>query len=540
MQKLLGFSILSGLILSAGFPSLGFPLLLFIGFVPLFLLDDEIIGKYKKNQKKRLFAYTFLTFFMWNAITIWWLHNAKHPDGSYAWDGFFIATIANAFFMSSLFVLYSWVKKITGDYIGTFFFIALWISFEKVHLEWELTFPWFNLGNGFAGFYKWIQWYEFTGALGGTLWILILNAIFYHGIKEYKRVPQKKFIYRTVIVASAFILIPTAISFYIYETYEEKGEKINVTIIQPKLDPYTEKYKKPGIELVADLLDLAQKNITQETDFVVCPETAFPGNGSIFLNEINTDLNIIEIKKWLENYPKLNFISGVQLYQSYKLGEEISNTARNNGEEYLDFYNSGIQLNNKNAVQIYQKSKFVPGVEAFPYAQVLTPLLGNIMLDFGGTVSSLGKQKERTPFVNANNNAIVAAIICYEAIYGEYITDFIKNGSNVLFMMSNDSWWDDSDGYKELFLFSRLRAIETRKSIVRSANSGVSAIINQRGDVVKQLKYGKKGAINGKVQLNNEKTDYVQYGDFISRIALFIAGIIFAFTLSQKILSKKG
>ena len=539
MLKLLGLALLSGLLLSAGFPTYGFPFFLFLGFVPLFFIDDLSIEIFKTKRKTKLLGFIYLAFFLWIVISVWWLNRAKHPDGSYAWEALLFVSFCYTLFMTLVFILYSWVKKNTGDYIGSFFFIALWISSEKFNLEWEFSFPWLNLGNAFAEYYKWIQWYEHTGTLGGTLWILTINFVIYHGIKEYQKRKQEKFIYRSLIISFFLISIPISISYYIYQSYQEKGEKINVTIIQPAIDSYTEKYQKSTTEILNDLLDLTHKNTTKETDFVVFPETAFTGIGYIFINDLTNDLSIIQIKKFLDNYPKTSVISGISLNKKYNLTDEIPDSALEMNNEFYGFHNSAIQINQVDSIQYYHKSKLVPGVEIFPYIKYLKPLFGDIMLNFGGTVVSLGTQKDRTPFVNSNNAAIVAPSICYEAIYGEFTGKFFKNNANVLFMMSNDSWWENSDGHRQLFHFSRLRAIETRKSIVRSANAGISAIINQRGDVVKSLGYEKKGAIQGEVRLNNEKTNYVLYGDYISRFSFFIAGILLAFALSQNFLSKK-
>jgi apolipoprotein N-acyltransferase len=85
-----------------------------------------------------------------------------------------------------------------------------------------------------------------------------------------------------------------------------------------------------------------------------------------------------------------------------------------------------------------------------------------------------------------------------------------------------------------------LRAIENRRAIVRSANSGISAFVNQRGDIMKSLPYGEQGALNGTILMNSELTFYTKYGDVIARIALLVMGIILAYTLAQKLLYKQN
>ena len=162
------------------------------------------------------------------------------------------------------------------------------------------------------------------------------------------------------------------------------------------------------------------------------------------------------------------------------------------------------------------------------------------MLNFGGTTKTLGIQPHRSVFKNKANTAAVAPVICYESIYGEYTTEYVREGANVLFTMTNDSWWGSTDGHRQLLLYGNLRAIENRRAIVRSANSGISAFVNQRGDIMKSLPYGEQGALNGTILMNSELTFYTKYGDVIARIALLVMGIILAYTLAQKLLYKQN
>jgi apolipoprotein N-acyltransferase len=116
-------------------------------------------------------------------------------------------------------------------------------------------------------------------------------------------------------------------------------------------------------------------------------------------------------------------------------------------------------------VQVYHKGKLVPGVEIFPYMSVLKPILGDAMLNLGGTVASLGTDKERVAFSNPYNKGKMAPIICYESIYGEFVTDYVKKGANFLGIMTNDSWWGVTEGHKQLLSYARLRAIETEEKL---------------------------------------------------------------------------
>ena len=168
-----------------------------------------------------------------------------------------------------------------------------------------------------------------------------------------------------------------------------------------------------------------------------------------------------------------------------------------------------------------------------PYKNILEPILGNALLNMGGTVISRGTQPNRGVF-ELDNGVKIAPIICYESVYGEYVTEYIRNGAQLLAIITNDGWWSESQGYKQHLSYARIRSIETRRNIVRSANTGSSAIINKSGEIITKLDYNTKGVINAKVGISNLVTSYVKYGDFIFRFSLFFFSIIVFYYFGKK------
>lgn len=547
MLKYLLYAIASGLILALGWPSHGFPILLFFGFVPLLFAENKIAQMTDVKRKGwKIFGLSYLTFFIWNAIGIWWLHYAQelNSEGQWqnSWTAYLFPVIANALLMSIVFQLYHWVKSKAGNFYGIPFLPAIWMCFEKFHLNWEMTWPWFNLGNGFANYPKWIQWYEYTGTFGGTLWVLAGNLIIFYFLYGYLNLKEKKYLHKLIVYGLLWIGVPIGVSYGIYHSYEEKGEEITAMILQPELNPYTEKYNKSSFQIVSELIQLTNENIKPEVQFVVAPETAFPGSGpGLNIDKLESDYLLNQFKDNLRRYPETSFVSGVELMRFYPYEKLASATASRygNSDMWVDVTNSAIQINPKDSIQYYHKSKLVVGVEHFPYMSVLKPIIGDLMLNFGGTVRTHLTQKERSVFRNSFNNTVIAPIICYESIYGEFTTGYVKNRANVLFIMTNDSWWGNSDGHKELLLFGNLRAIETRRDIVRSANSGVSAFISQKGEIKSSLEYEQKGALIGKAKLNDELTFYTKHGDYLAKIALLLSGILLGYTIAWEILNRK-
>ena len=120
------------------------------------------------------------------------------------------------------------------------------------------------------------------------------------------------------------------------------------------------------------------------------------------------------------------------------------------------------------------------------------------------------------------NGKNIRPLICYESIYGE----MNYSNSALIAVITNDGWWKNTAGYKQHFEYARLRAIEQRKTIVRSANTGISGVINAKGEVLEKTKWDKKVCISSEVSLSSKITFYNQFGNYIGRISVFIAAML--------------
>ena len=541
-MKYIFLSLISALLLSISWPTYGIPFFIFFAFVPLLLMEQEI-SKFSKINKKGwvVFGLTYLAFFIWNVVTTGWLYHAKNPDGNNSLLAVAIPVIVNSLLMSLVFQLYYWYKKVRGTYFGLVFFVAIWLSFERFHLNWEFTWPWLNLGNAFSEYPQLIQWYDTIGATGGSFWILLINVFAFYTLRIWQAGRIRKDLVKNISILTAIIVLPLLISIYKYNSYQEKpvGE-VTTLLLQPKLDPYTEKYSKDSLQILGELLSLAEENSKTKVDFFIAPETAFPGNGSLSENGFNKSTSIAIAKEFLGKHPQSIFLTGASTHKFLFDEAETEDYSTEIQEGvWVNSYNSAMQIIPNQEVEVYHKAKLVPGVEIFPYIRYLKPILGDAMLDFGGANSSLGIDKERKVFSNRFNKAKMAPIICYESIYGEYVTDYVKNGANLLAIMTNDSWWDNTEGHKQLLSYARLRAIETRREIVRAANSGISAHINARGDILQDTFYDDKTALLVKANLLEEKSIYTKIGDLISRIAIFVLGFLIIYHFGERIASKK-
>ena len=185
--------------------------------------------------------------------------------------------------------------------------------------------------------------------------------------------------------------------------------------------------------------------------------------------------------------------------------------------------------------QVYIKSKLVIGVETMPYPEYLG-FLRKLTIRLGGTFRSNGVQEFRENLYSLDDSTGVAPVICYESIFGEFVSDYIKEDAGFIFVITNDGWWGDTPGYRQHLSYSRLRAIENRRSVARSANTGISCLINQKGQVLQHTNYWEPDALRGELNVNDKLTFYTRHGDFIPRTAYFFSLLLLLYTLTRIIM----
>src|SRR5690606_36685779 len=163
--------------------------------------------------------------------------NAQLP----AWISLLIAMIPFVLaplLMATAFRLYYAVRRTQNIWVSFVGLISFWIGYEYLHQSWDLAFPWMTLGNGFANFHQLVQWYSYTGVYGGTLWIWTVNILvflFYWQKKHQIQAYSQKLI---GLLIAALTIIPVAVSFVQYSTYEESSDPSQLVVVQPIIDPY--------------------------------------------------------------------------------------------------------------------------------------------------------------------------------------------------------------------------------------------------------------------------------------------------------------
>ncbi len=541
-------AVFGGILMALGWYS-PFSPLLFVGLVPLIELIEFYFNKHEiqkiewknkanptlKKKKKyftRLCFFIWIYFVIWNAGGYWWLWNAL----SVGVIGIFLL---NAFLQLLPIFVYIFTRRFSVGFINYLSFVSCWMFFEYIHLNWVLSYPWMNIGNAFGEVPNWVQWYEYTGAFGGTLWVLLANILAYH-----------VFIKSELKVGAflAWVLVPIAISYGIYASYDEDTnlKTVEIAVIQPNLDCYTEKFSHnpktgepsenpiPFPTQIKRYIDLAKTVITDSTKYIILPETAFHENSTEYNYTSQPDLEPI-FDFCREN--NLILISGADTYKFYEQNDTIPKTARKSsgGGSYYDAYNSAVQFVpfTQDSVSFYHKSKLVIGAETNPIKRILPNQSASLL--FVDIMGTLGTQDYRSVFISPTTNAKVAPVICWEAVYGEFCTEYAQNGANVIVIPTNEGWWGNTPAPRQLWALSALRAIETRRSVARAANTGISGFIDYTGKDILKSEYGEQKALKHSVKLNEEITFYTLHGDYLGRLAGFLAVLFFISAIVRRL-----
>lgn len=492
----------------------------FVAWIPLLLVEAHISAKRYRSGKVLLHAY--ISFFIYNVGATWWVIYASSEGAS-------LAFILNSLIMALVFYLFHLTKKHVGSKEGYIALIIYWIAFEYFHFNWESSWPWLTLGNVFSIHPSWVQWYSYSGTLGGSLWVLVINLLLF---RAYSNVLIKgeswKIQTPLFYLAGFFLIVPLSISLISYYNYTEQGREIEVVAVQPNIDPYNEKFETGVFSQVDKMLQLAAKKVTKNTELIVGPETAISQSVDEDRFGKSGMYKFLESARSQFNNPVIYI--GASTHKFFDVKHSSASQKVDLGGGYYESYNTSLMLED-DRFEFIHKSKLVPGVEKIPFTKYL-PFLEDLSIDLGGTRGTLGVEKE--PRVFRSKNFSFAPVVCYESIFGEFVSIQCRKGAQLICIVTNDGWWRDTPGYKQHMSFARLRAIENRRDVVRSANTGTSCFIDQRGDSRNETDWWVPDVIKSKVRLNNNVTFYTTYGNVMGRSFSFVGLLLILYTFVKR------
>jgi apolipoprotein N-acyltransferase len=553
MKRQIWLALLTAFLLWLAWPPIPFtsPILLF-AFLPLMIALQEIEESKLNKKGYKIFYTAGLAFLIWNTASIYWVFNSLNAV---------MPTVAacllslipfglGAVLMTFSFWLYRKVARNTKPLIADISLVGFWMSYEYLHQSWDLKFPWMTLGNGFANTPQLIQWYEYTGVYGGTFWVLVANILLFRIWMLYKAKSEKQKAESSmlngksgiinpknlIIALAVWIIVPISLSILVYSTYEEEINPSNIVVVQPNIDPYGKNHTYTEEEQLNTLINLSQQKGQVNTEFFIWPETAIIG----YKNEedFRDTKSFKTVGNFLDSFKNATVITGAETYLTYQNRKTLSATYNKENNLWYDSFNTAIAIENSPKLQFYHKSKLVPGVEKMPFPELLS-FLNPLFEKFGGTTGGYGEQKEPSNLYASSGIGVVSAI-CYESIWGDWVAKSVNKGAQFIAVITNDGWWGNTTGKDQHLDYARLRAIENRRWVARSANTGISAFINQRGDIIQKTEWWKAAVIKQDINLNTEITFYTAHQDWIVFPFLFIGGFGFLFVILMKFKNNKN
>ena len=529
-------SLLSALMLSLPFLAEGLWFVALVALVPLFAAEEIA----SRRGLRRFWIIYYSAFLIWNLLTTWWVYLATPP-------GAIAAFTLNALQMSIIFSLFRRMKRLSGGFLPYLFFIIAWLAWEHCYFNWQVSWPWLVLGNAFATSLPLIQWYEYTGTLGGSLWVLLVNTLLFRLLLLKARGERSTI---SAISLALLILLPITLSLSIWYRMEKspndgKGEsRAQFAIIQPNIDPYIDKFG--GMDQSSQttkLLELSARAVEESRGgepgrgekslVVLSPETFLSPDGSrnsfLFENDPLANPSFRRIYDFAQRTGTDYIVGGVTY--SYNSSSSRPYT-----------HNTAAMVYRNGSVEYYHKSKLVIMAESTPFTGILKPL-ERFAIDLGGSVGSFTTQKERSIF-RTESGVKLGTAICYESVYGDFYREYILKGANVMSIITNDGWWGDTPGHRQHLHYASLRAIETRRAIARCANTGISAFIETSGKIVAASDWWKPQYLTGSLPLEERLTFFVTNGDVIGRVALFLFWLLLAMGIVRRLtigkLSQQG
>jgi apolipoprotein N-acyltransferase len=495
-------SLTAAILLGISYPPFDFALLQIPAFILLFRVAVISSGI------RQMILYTYPALALWNLIVTYWLMMATVSGG-------IAAILANALLMIIPLIL---IRKLFLSQLNPIMVslvaAAVWVSYEFLHHNWDLAWPWLTLGNGWSNLTGATQFISVTGVLGISFWIVFTSALLYKYLEE----PVKPILYSALLVFFAFPIFSVLATI---TAQQSRGEPIEVAIIQPNFDSYLRFGGLSSLsEVTEKLLTISAETITENTQLIIWPENAFDSSmpyQNQYFERIRDSLRVWDTE----------LITGSGFLEYFDDEESRPAVVRESldGRPYKIF-NAAFHIRPENEHDVYKKGKLVPAVERFPFVEFFQKIDLFGWVDWGSQMGyGLGR--------DANNFRInshrTPALICYDSVFPGWVNRFVDDGADFLTIITNDGWWGDSGGHIQHFAYARLRAIEQRRWIARSANNGISGIISPDGKVQMETEYWTEDAFTFTIYSNDRKTFYARHGEWFGQLMLIIssAGFIF-------------
>jgi len=572
--------ILSGLLLVLSFPPFPFAFLIYFAFIPLLLVIDEtpprtfedkfwgffkailvlswrflslqFIWRFREkpwiyrwhiiSHNAEVFRYTYTAFVIWNVGCCYWLLFTGMESGNMSepfvyFAAGLVALLLNPFLMSLPVYFYTKVRDASRGWLGGLGFVSFWVAYEWLHYHWDLAWPWLTLGHSMSFYPLAVQYAEFTGVLGISAHILLVNMLLYYAIRAMRHARWAGWLLG--ILASMVVAAPFALNFYLLnperEVFQPSGQ-LNVRLIQPNISSIRKQQTQPIEEQVELFVKLSRQQGLDSVDLLVLPEKAL--YKPVFVNCLHlrgATLPLVE----LVQLDTVSLLTGAVELRYLPPEGEVPLTARPYAPHpmtrlpcypqqagYIARYNSAFLLNPTGTLSSSaQKSRLVPMAEQLPFVGALQRMLAPNARP--GWLADDFTPADSLRLLYVKDSIPLAPLICYESLFAAHSRKLVQAGGRLLVVLTDDGFWKVSASQIQHAHFARLRAIESRRTLLRAANTGISCYIDVWGNMPLATGLDEMGVLDVRVPLYEAETFYVKEGDYVGTYsALLAAGML--------------
>ena len=524
--------VLSGLILGLAYPPNPIGLFGSIGLVPL------LIALERAKTWGQLVRWSYLSLLLFSALSSWWIGSWQAKTDPFLMISCVLLIIVHPFFFIVPLVAYRWIRERAGVFFALAFLPFFWCGGEYLHALTDASYPWLTLGNTQTYNLYYIQFIEYTGVWGLSFLLLVHNAALAAMIIALQRgAASQRRVFQVAMTLLALTVIPPFIhGFYVLGQQEGVAPQrtIDVTVVQPNVDPWEKWNQSDTTDHIALNYELSSKAAgARATEMFLWSENAIPYP----ITQPGYESRRAQMDAVVETLGR-PVMSGFPDYVVYETGDQPPVTARPgivtdpvtgraDTTFRWDYFNSvGLWAPGLGFTGAYHKMQLVPFGERIPFADDVPFLAGLLSWDVG--ISSWAKGKTIKTFAVPIGDTITrsASVICFESIYPNIVRQFIDSGANFMTIITNDGWYLGTPGPLQHARIAIMRAIETRRAIARSANTGISCFISPYGKIYNETPEGVAGTTTGAVELRDDRTLYVRFGDWFPITALVISTLM--------------
>jgi apolipoprotein N-acyltransferase len=497
-------ALLSGLMLTASFPPGKFSFLIWVALVPL-LISIE------KTRPSRAFRLGFIAGTVHYATLMYWIVNVLEHYGGMSvlvsLGPFFLLCFFLALYPALFSALATYLKK---SRLALILSASLWVSLEYIRGVFLTGLPWCLLGYSQYEHLALIQIADVAGVYGVSFLIVLTNGLLFSLLFRNRAERHGFFKWEAVFI----VLVAAVTVFYGYlrlsrdSSAEDSSQLLRAALIQPNIDQSIKWNPEYQAHTMTIYKRLTRSSYRFRPEVIVWPEAALP----FFFQQDVT---------YVPELFSLATESGASLI--------FGSPAFKRGAGKITYFNRAYLISSPDKPpQYYDKIHLVPFGEYVPFKRLL--FFVNRLVPAAGDFRSGDKT---TPMKHGKLYAGV--IICFEAIFPELARALTRQGANVLVNLTNDAWFGMSSAPHQHLSMAAFRAVENRRPLMRSANTGISAFIAANGDIHLQSRLFTEAVLTASVDVTTSPplTFYTRFGDLFAFLLIGLSTINFLFFLLQ-------